>query len=88
MARYRQASDSALIQCLSEVIDGRGGQGVMIGGDVARATRYQAYGGMPGLSYLPERFLPRLEAVIAASAYAAVTRQNASRWLTFTVPAS
>jgi phosphotriesterase-related protein len=33
---------------------------VLLGGDVARRSRYQAYGGMPGLAYLPVRFLPRV----------------------------
>jgi len=32
---------------------------VVLGGDVARRSRYRAYGGMPGLDYLPRRFLPR-----------------------------
>lgn len=86
MARHREAPDSALIGCLTEVIDGGGAEGIVIGGDVARATRYLAYGGMPGLTYLATRFLPRLKSAIAPSAYAAVTRGNASRWLTFVDP--
>ena len=32
----------------------------MIGGDVARRTRYVAYGGRPGLAYVGRRVVPRL----------------------------
>jgi predicted metal-dependent phosphotriesterase family hydrolase len=60
MARHREAPDSAILDCLQEVIS-RGHSGrVLLGGDVARRSRYQAYGGMPGLAYLPARFLPRV----------------------------
>jgi 5-phospho-D-xylono-1,4-lactonase len=60
MARHREAPDSAILDCLQQVIS-RGDPGrVLLGGDVARRSRYQAYGGMPGLAYLPTRFLPRV----------------------------
>jgi phosphotriesterase-related protein len=60
MARHREAPDSAILDCLQQVV-GRGDPGrVVLGGDVARRSRYQAYGGMPGLAYLPARFLPRV----------------------------
>jgi phosphotriesterase-related protein len=60
MARYREAPDSAILDCLQQVIS-RGDPGrVLLGGDVARRSRYRAYGGMPGLAYLPARFLPRV----------------------------
>ncbi len=60
MARHREAPDSAILDCLERVV-GRGDPGrILLGGDVARRGRYQAYGGMPGLAYLPGRFLPRV----------------------------
>jgi predicted metal-dependent phosphotriesterase family hydrolase len=60
MARHRVAPDSAILDCLQQVIS-RGNPGrVLLGGDVARRSRYHAYGGMPGLAYLPDRFLPRV----------------------------
>jgi 5-phospho-D-xylono-1,4-lactonase len=60
MARHREAPDSAILDCLQQVIS-RGDPGrLLLGGDVARRSRYQAYGGMPGLAYLPARFLPRV----------------------------
>jgi 5-phospho-D-xylono-1,4-lactonase len=60
MARHREAPDSAILDCLQQVMS-RGDPGrVLLGGDVARRSRYRAYGGMPGLAYLPARFLPRV----------------------------
>ncbi|WP_212612351.1 phosphotriesterase family protein [Pseudonocardia hierapolitana] len=60
MARHREASDSAVLDCLERVAAGGGGDRLLLGGDVARRTRYRAYGGLPGLDYLPSRFLPRV----------------------------
>ncbi|GIG92020.1 phosphotriesterase family protein [Plantactinospora endophytica] len=60
MARHRERPDSALIE-LIEAVCGEGMAGhLLLGGDVARRSRYVGYGGMPGLAYLPNRFLPRL----------------------------
>jgi 5-phospho-D-xylono-1,4-lactonase len=60
MARHRQSPDSAILDCLQDVIVRGDASRVLLGGDVARRSRYQAYGGMPGLAYLPARFLPRV----------------------------
>ena len=59
MARHREAPDSAILDCLQEVLTRGDSSRVLLGGDVARRSRYRAYGGMPGLTYLPARFLPR-----------------------------
>src|SRR5689334_3104357 len=60
MGRHREAPDSAILDCLQQLM-GQGDPGrVLLGGDVARRSRYRAYGGMPGLAYLPTRFLPRV----------------------------
>ncbi|MGI5216072.1 phosphotriesterase family protein [Plantactinospora sp. CA-290183] len=62
MARHRERPDSALIELIAAVCgEGMAGH-LLLGGDVARRSRYVGYGGMPGLAYLPERFLPRLRA--------------------------
>jgi predicted metal-dependent phosphotriesterase family hydrolase len=60
MGRHRNAPDSAILDCLETVISTGNSTRILLGGDVARRTRYQAYGGLPGLAYLPGRFLPRL----------------------------
>lgn len=65
MARHREAPDSAILDCLERVA-GTGGAGrLLLGGDVARRTRYRAYGGLPGLDYLPRHFLPRVGEALA-----------------------
>ena len=48
---------------------------------MARATRYRAYGGMPGLAYLGERVLPRLQREADPALVQAVLVTNPARWL-------
>ena len=60
MARHREAPDSAVLDCLERVATDGDPARLVLGGDAARASRYRAYGGMPGLDYLPRRFLPRV----------------------------
>lgn len=61
MARHQYYPESTLISCLARTIE-RGGDAsrVVMGADVARRSRFVEHGGMPGLEYLPLRFLPRL----------------------------
>ncbi|MEV7527018.1 phosphotriesterase family protein [Agrococcus sediminis] len=59
MARWRDRSDHELLELTAAVVE-RGFDRILLGGDVARASRYVAYGGMPGLAYLGARYLPRL----------------------------
>lgn len=60
MARHREAPDSAVLDCLERVTATGDASRLVLGGDVARASRYRAYGGLPGLDYLPLRFVPRV----------------------------
>ncbi len=60
MARHREGPDSAILDCLERVVAVGDPARLLLGGDVARRTRYRAYGGLPGLDYLPRRFLPRV----------------------------
>ncbi|SDS15522.1 phosphotriesterase family protein [Microlunatus soli] len=83
MARHREAPDSAIIDCLWKVAEQTEAVGILLGGDVARATRYRSYGGLPGLDYLPRRFLPRLRSELSPASYSAIVGGNAARWLTF-----
>ncbi len=53
MARHREAPDSAILDCLQQVVSHGNAGRVLLGGDVARRSRYHAYGGMPGMAYLP-----------------------------------
>ena len=84
-ARHRDHPDSAVLACLLDAARRGAGSRVLLGGDVARATRYRHYpartpadpvAGRPGLAYLGERFLPRLAAEGGEELCAAVLRTN------------
>lgn len=68
MARPRTRSDAELLALTAAVVERGAGDRVLLGGDVARRTRYLSYGGMPGLGYLGERYLPRLRDVVGDDA--------------------
>jgi phosphotriesterase-related protein len=80
-ARARSAPDSAILDCLAAVVERGHGPKVLLGGDVARRSRYVAYGGMPGLRYLGRRFVPRVIARIGSTAAETILRDNPARWL-------
>lgn len=80
-ARSKILPDSALIDCAALAIELGAGDRIVIGGDVARRSRYIAYGGMPGLQYLGDRILPRLESALGAEATRRLTTDNPARLL-------
>ncbi|ALX65762.1 phosphotriesterase family protein [Microbacterium sp. XT11] len=82
-ARHREWPDSTLLDCLVRTAGSGGGDRILLGGDVARRSRYRAYGGIPGLAYLGERFVPRLRAIGGDDLVDAVLRANPARWLTW-----
>ncbi|PSK96557.1 phosphotriesterase-related protein [Murinocardiopsis flavida] len=88
MARHRTHPDSVLLDCLRGTVERAGADQVLIGGDVARRSRYRAYGGLPGLDYLPLRFLPRVTAEVGADVATAALVANPARWLTWDAAAS
>ena len=81
MARHREAPDSAIISCLERVAGSGDPTRLVLGGDVARRSRYRAYGGLPGLDYLPRRFLPRLRDVLGEQVVAGLLVENPARLL-------
>ena len=84
MARHRDAPDSAILDCLKRVAaDGDPGR-LLLGGDVARRTRYRAYGGLPGLDYLPRRFLPRVADRLGEALLHRLLVENPARALALT----
>jgi predicted metal-dependent phosphotriesterase family hydrolase len=85
-ARHREAPDSAVLDCLERVVDGGGGDRVLLGGDVARASRFRAYGGMPGMVYLPTRFVPRLVERVGPERVQLLLRDNPLRLLRLDQP--
>jgi predicted metal-dependent phosphotriesterase family hydrolase len=80
-ARHASWPDSVVLDCLVQAAARGAGERLLLGGDVARATRYSAYGGMPGLAYLGERFVPRLRAEGGAELAELVLVSNPARWL-------
>ena len=80
-ARTRQWPDALLLNCMLQAAQQGAGERLLLGGDVARRTRYRAYGGMPGLAYLGERVVPRLEREGSSELVAAVLVANPARWL-------
>ncbi|GAA2943121.1 phosphotriesterase [Microbacterium luteolum] len=81
-ARPRTRSDAELLALTASVVERGAGDRVVLGGDVARRTRYLAYGGMPGLGYLGERYVPRLRALIGDDAVDRMLVANPARLLT------
>lgn len=82
-ARHQRWPDSVLLDCLAEVVRQGCGDRVLLGGDVARRSRYVAYGGMPGLRYLFDRFVPRVRDRVGEEAGQQLLRTNPARWLTW-----
>jgi predicted metal-dependent phosphotriesterase family hydrolase len=85
-ARARSAPDSVVLESLHDVASAGHAGAVLLGGDVARATRYTSYGGMPGLAYLGDRFVPRMRTLLGDEVTEQVLIDNPARWLTWTDP--
>lgn len=84
MARTRGRTDEEILELIERVTASGGSRRLLLGGDVARRTRYIAYGGMPGLAYLPERFLPRLRDRIGNDQLELLMVANPGRFLAWT----
>jgi len=83
MARHREWPDALILDCLLRTIEAAGPYRLLLGGDVARRTRYRAYGGLPGLDYLPRRFVPRVTAAAGAEAVHTLLVTNPARLLSW-----
>lgn len=81
MARPKSHPDSTLLKLTAALVEEGHGDRILLGGDVARRTRYVAYGGMPGLAYLGDRYLPRLRESIGVAAVERILRENPRDWL-------
>lgn len=87
-ARPRTRSDAELLELTASVVDVVGADRIVLGGDVARRTRYISYGGMPGLAYLGDRYVPRLRKRVGDAAVDAMLVANPARLLDLSAPAS
>lgn len=88
VARAKYWPDSAILDCLTEVASRGGEDRILLGGDVARRSSFTSYGGMPGLAYLPRRFVPRLVEAGGELLASKILVDNAARFLAFTPVAS
>lgn len=86
VARHQHWPDSMLLDCLAGVVEHGYADHVLLGGDVARRSRYLAYGGMPGLRYLFERFVPRVRARLGDDLTHRILHSNPARWLSWAPP--
>lgn len=60
MARFQYWPESTLLECMATALErGADASRFLMGADVARRSRFIELGGMPGLEYLPARFIPR-----------------------------
>ncbi|MEV8265985.1 aryldialkylphosphatase [Microbacterium sp. NPDC076911] len=80
-ARPRTRGDAELLDLTAAVVDAGAGDRIVLGGDVARRSRYVSYGGMPGLGYLGERYLPRLRSLIGSALVERMLVENTARLL-------
>ena len=79
-ARPRTRSDAELLELTARTVTA-GPNRIVLGADVARSSRYIAYGGMPGLQYLGDRYLPRLRERIGEDAVRTMLVDNAAAYL-------
>jgi phosphotriesterase-related protein len=84
MARAKYWPDCVILDCLLEVASRGGAERILLGGDVARRSSFISYGGMPGLAYLPRRFMPRLKEAGDEKLVRHVLVDNPARFLAFT----
>lgn len=81
VARPRVRSDAELVELTAALVDAGHGDRLLLGGDVARRTRYIAYGGMPGLGHLGTRHVPRLRRRLGDAAVERILVENPARLL-------
>ena len=84
MARAKYWPDSTILDCLLQVAARGGAERILLGGDVARRSSMRAYGGMPGMAYLPQRFIPRLRQRGGDELVQQILVTNPARYLAFT----
>lgn len=84
MARTKYWPDSAILDCLLQIASRGGAERILIGGDVARRSASHAYGGMPGLAYLPQQFISRLRQSGGDELVHQILVTNPARYLAFT----
>jgi predicted metal-dependent phosphotriesterase family hydrolase len=82
--RVKYFPESTLIALIREMFEAGLGSHIVLGGDTARRSYWKAYGGGPGMSYMLERFVPRLRNEgFTAAQLEQVLVQNPARMFAF-----
>jgi 5-phospho-D-xylono-1,4-lactonase len=81
--RTKYWPDSVLVDCLISVAEQGGAERLLLGGDVARRSSFRAYGGLPGLTYLPSTFVPRVARAGGDELVNTILVSNPARFLAF-----
>lgn len=84
--RVKYWPDAVLVDCLVAVADAGHADRLLLGGDVARRSSFVAYGGLPGMTYLPDRFVPRVAAAAGEPLVHRVLVDNPRSLLSFPAP--
>lgn len=79
--RLKEWPDSILITALEKLVSLGHGAQILLGADVARRSRFVSYGGMPGMGYLGNTFVPRVVQTIGDEAMALILVANPARYL-------
>lgn len=82
-ARYRDWPESQILDCLHEVVHEGHGDRILLGADMARRSNWTSTGGLPGLKYLGERYVPRIRARIGDTATEGILVHNPAAYLTW-----
>jgi phosphotriesterase-related protein len=80
-ARAREQPDSTIVACAARAVELGARERILLGGDVARRSRYIAYGGMPGLEYLGRRAVPLVAAAVGEEVLRDLLVENPARLL-------
>lgn len=81
--RTKYWPDNVLIGCLVTAAERGAADRLLLGGDVARRSSFRAYGGLPGMAYLPSVFVPRLTRAGGPDLVHKVLVDNPARFLAF-----
>lgn len=83
-SKVKYYPDSVRVELIKEMISAGYLKQLLISGDMARKSYLQAYGGGPGLKYIPTKFVARLlDEGITQDQVDEIFRRNPARWLAF-----
>lgn len=77
--RIKYRPDSQLIELIDAMVKAGHAGAIMLGLDLGQRDYFRAFGGGPGLTYLMERFVPRLRTHIGAEAIRKILIDNPAR---------